>query len=249
MPASQLSVQLYTVRRQLETDAANTLERIAALGYRNVELFDAVEHASSYEALLASSGLAAPSLHARMTDPEAARQVFAVAERLGTKTVIDPMIEAERWTSRTEVLKVAEQLNALVAPAAEHGLRIGYHNHWWELQHCFDGSPALALLADSLDADVLLEVDTYWAQVGGGDVVNLLQGLGDRVQFIHVKDGAVTLDPMDQTAVGSGRLDVRAVLDAAPQALRVVELDDFTGDIFDALRDSFNYLTAQGVTP
>jgi sugar phosphate isomerase/epimerase len=94
-----------------------------------------------------------------------------------------------------------------------------------------------------------VEVDTYWAQVGGADVVSLLHGLGDRVQFIHVKDGAVTLDPMDQTAVGSGSFQVVEVLDAAPRALRIVELDDFNGDIFDALRDSFDYLTARGVTP
>jgi len=35
---------------------------------------------------------------------------------------------------------------------------------------------------------------------------------------------------------------------AAPRALRVVELDDFAGDVFDALRDSLAYLTAHGVS-
>jgi sugar phosphate isomerase/epimerase len=241
-------VQLYTVRRQLETDRKDTLNRIAALGYRNVELFDAVSKVSEYEALLDAAGLTVPSMHARMTDLDEAREAFVVAQRLGVKVVIDPMIEPKRWTTPAGVLAVADQLNLLVAPAAEHGIQIGYHNHWWELQHSFGGSPALALFADNLDAGVLLEVDTYWAQVGGADVVELLHHLGERVQFIHVKDGAGTLDPLEQTAVGAGRLDVLAILDAAPQALRVVELDDYPGDIFDALAASFSYLTGQGVT-
>jgi len=38
------------------------------------------------------------------------------------------------------------------------------------------------------------------------------------------------------------------ILASAPQALRVVELDGFNGDIFDELRDSFAYLTSNGVS-
>jgi sugar phosphate isomerase/epimerase len=249
MPASQLSVQLYTVRRQFRADPGDTLARLAALGYRQVELFDPLGHACEYAAFLPSSGLTAPLIHALMNNPDDAEAIFALAERLGARTVIHPMIAPERWTSRSEVLAVAEDLNALVAPAAEHGLQIGYHNHWWELQQQVDGASALTLLADNLDEGVVLEIDTYWAQVGGADIVDLLTRLGDRVQFIHVKDGAVTLDPLDQAAVGSGQVDIPAVLGAAPQALRIVELDDFPGDIFDALRESFTYLTAHGVTP
>ena len=36
------------------------------------------------------------------------------------------------------------------------------------------------------------------------------------------------------------------ILAAAPQAVPVVELDGFAGDVFDALRDSFDYLVANG---
>jgi sugar phosphate isomerase/epimerase len=94
----------------------------------------------------------------------------------------------------------------------------------------------------------VLEVDTYWVQTGGVDAVALLRRLGDRVRFLHVKDGPATLETMDQVAVGAGSLDVLAIIGAAPQALRVVELDDFAGDVFEALRDSVAYLTEHGVT-
>jgi hypothetical protein len=85
-------------------------------------------------------------------------------------------------------------------------------------------------------------------QVGGVSAADLLRRLGERVQLIHVKDGAVTHDDQDQVAVGSGKVDVLGILAAAPQALRVVELDGFNGDVFDALADSFAYLTANGVS-
>ena len=38
----------------------------------------------------------------------------------------------------------------------------------------------------------MLEVDTYWAAVGGQDVAALLGRLGDRVRYLHVKDGPIT---------------------------------------------------------
>jgi sugar phosphate isomerase/epimerase len=89
---------------------------------------------------------------------------------------------------------------------------------------------------------VCLEVDTYWAYAGGADVPALLRRLGGRVVAIHVKDGDGGLDPSRQVAVGSGSLPVREIVAAAPHALRVVELDDTAGDMFDALRDSRAFL-------
>jgi sugar phosphate isomerase/epimerase len=103
------------------------------------------------------------------------------------------------------------------------------------------------VLAAHLDDAVVLEVDTYWAAVGGQDPVALLKRLGHRVTAVHVKDGPATADPIDQVAVGQGRLPIREILAAAPQALRVVELDDTRGDRFHAIADSCAWLRAEGL--
>jgi len=110
-----------------------------------------------------------------------------------------------------------------------------------------DGRTALEVLTDSLDASVGLEVDTYWAFVGGQDPVALLKRLGDRVVAIHVKDGAGSADTKDQTAVGAGTLPIREIIEAASTALRVVELDDSRDDRFQAITDSFAYLTKENL--
>jgi len=83
--------------------------------------------------------------------------------------------------------------------------------------------------------------------VGGGDPVELLGKLGDRVVAIHVKDGPGTAETKDQVAVGSGSLPIADIVAAAPTALRVVELDDSRGDRLQAIADSYAFLTGKGL--
>lgn len=246
MSNSDLSVQLYTVRDALAADLPGTLRRISDIGFTAVELFGFVDLADQYAELLPATGLSAPSAHAGLVGNDVAA-VFAAATKVGVQTVIDPHIDRTLWTTREDITASAAALNTIAKAAAEHGLVIGYHNHWWETENSIDGEPAIEVFAAALDDAVVLEVDTYWAEVGGVSAPELLGRLGDRVQLIHVKDGPATQRNEDQTAVGSGTLDIAAILAAAPHARRVVELDDFTGDVFDAVRDSYAWMTANDV--
>ena len=247
MSGSDLSVQLYTIRQALAEDRGTALSRLADLGFRTVELFDFVDQADALADLLGEHGLAAPSGHAMLIGEDAGK-VFDAARKIGMWTVIQPMVAADRWADLDGVVGTARALNEIARKAADRGLVVGYHNHWWELESRIGGTSALEVFAEHLDDAVVLEVDTYWAEVGGEGAVELLGRLGDRVGFLHVKDGPGTHVKRDQVAVGSGSVDVLAIMAAAPLALRVVELDDFAGDVFDALRDSLSYLTAHGVS-
>ena len=244
----QLSVQLYTVEKAFESDPAGTLARIKAMGFSQVEPYNFMDFGDLGETLRAS-GLTAPTAHGRfvgMTDAEL-NVVFASAKRWQIDRVIDPYVPPERWQHAGSVSEIAAQLNAAAVIAATHGVTIGYHNHAHELRSVIGSRPALELLAEELSPEIGLEVDTFWAEAGGQDAVGLLGRLGTRVVAIHVKDGATTLDVKDQTAVGAGSLPIRQILDAAPQALRVIELDDTVGDRFQAIADSFDYLVGEGL--
>jgi sugar phosphate isomerase/epimerase len=245
--APPLSVQLYTVREQLAQDLPKTLDRLAALGLTRVEPFKLTEYAAALGPALAASGLAAPTAHQHVVGTGAEDEVFAAAAALGVGTVFDPRIDRHRFESVAGVAAVADDLNAAAAVAERHGVRVGYHNHAQELEIVLDGRPALEVLAAHLDDAVVLELDAYWAVVGGQDPVALLHRLGDRVQAVHVKDGPGTPDPADQVAVGHGELPIHAILGAAPQALRVIELDDTRGDRFQAVADSCAWLRAEGL--
>lgn len=245
MSAQPLSVQLYSVRDAFAADPAAALARLAEIGFTTVELYGFVDRADEFAALLPAAGLTASSAHASLVGQDVV-PVFEAAKKVGVTKIIDPFIPAERWQTSDDVVAIATELNRVSAIAADIGISVGYHNHAWELSTKVDGTTALEALADNLDPAVFLEVDTYWSFVGGVDPVGLLGRLGDRVQFIHVKDGEPTGDTKAQRPAGSGEVPVLDVLAAAPQAVRVVEFDDYAGDVFDGLAASVSFLTSNG---
>ncbi|MGI4893864.1 MAG: sugar phosphate isomerase/epimerase family protein [Janthinobacterium lividum] len=238
----KISVQLYTVRDALAADLNGTLGRLAGFGFTQVEPFGLTDKAAELAPVLAEHGLSAPSAHASVVGADIAA-VLRAAELTGTTFVIEPHVDPARWTTAEDVAAVAAELNAAAARAADAGVTIGYHNHQFELENSIGGRPALEVFADSLDDAVALEVDTYWAVVGGADVIDLLGRLGQRVRAVHLKDGDATLDTKNQVALGSGTLDVPAILAASQGVdLGVIELDDTSGDVFQAVAASFAYL-------
>jgi sugar phosphate isomerase/epimerase len=241
----QLAVQLYTIREALKADADAALTRLAAIGYRNVELFDMVGFGRPLAEALDRAGLRAVSAHQSLVGKDV-EAVCAAAADFGVRLVIDPWVDPDRWTTVDGIAGVAADLADAAHVAARHGITVGYHNHWFELEQRFDGRSGLEVLADRLPPEVVLEVDTYWAAVGGEDPAALLGRLGSRVVALHLKDGPVTRDTTAQVPVGQGAMRVPAIVAAAPDALRVVELDDSELDRFDALEQSRDYLAREG---
>ncbi|MFP3608013.1 hypothetical protein, partial [Paraburkholderia sp. SIMBA_053] len=62
--AIQTSIQLFTIKDQLETDLEGSLKEVAARGFTAVEPYDFVRRAQPLADALAAAGLAAPSGHA-----------------------------------------------------------------------------------------------------------------------------------------------------------------------------------------
>lgn len=250
-----LSVQLYTVREALAEDVDSTLGRIAEIGLKQVEPFAFQKFFDDLKTGLAKYDLTAPTVHTSVVDAEApgahrahdpvdVDSIFAAAKELGIKTIITPHTNPELWSSEDGIAGIAEQLNAAAEKAAELGLTVGYHNHWFELESKIDGKHGLEVLAAKTAPEVMLEVDTYWAYVGGADVPALLGRLGDRVQALHLKDGDGTRNNKNQVAVGNGSIPVWDYVAATPNLkYGVIELDDSELDRFQCVADSFKYLT------
>ncbi|MGW4940379.1 sugar phosphate isomerase/epimerase family protein [Actinoplanes sp. NPDC004185] len=240
---SKLSVQLYSVRDAFAHDPAGTLTRLAGLGFTQVEPYGVRENLAVLRTALPANGLTAPTAHAKLLGDDVDRPaVFAAAAELGIGTVIEPMVEAARWQHADDIAATAAALNNAAKIAAEHGVTVGYHNHFWELESRIGDRTAFEVLAGHLDPALVLEVDTYWATAGGAEAPALLRRLGDRVRALHVKDGDLATDGSGQVPAGQGRVPVLEVLAAAPQALRVIEFDRCDGDIFTALGASLAFL-------
>ncbi|MFH8989747.1 sugar phosphate isomerase/epimerase family protein [Streptomyces sp. NPDC017940] len=242
-----LSVQLYSVRAELAADRAGTLGRLAAMGYGAVEAFDVTDDAAGLRRVADDLGLAVSGAHVAQALTGAPGAVFDAVAELGTDLAIVPAgFPHEDFTAYEGLARVAERLNSLAERAAGHGLRLGYHNHWWEIEPRLGehgARHALEVLAGLLEPAVFLEVDTYWAAVGGADVPALLGRLGERVQALHLKDGPGTKEDPN-VAVGGGTMPVPEVLAAAPDAWRVVEFDACAGDLLGELEASRAYVSA-----
>ncbi|APX33909.1 hypothetical protein BH708_15655 [Brachybacterium sp. P6-10-X1] len=240
----QFSVQLYSVRDALAADLPGTVARLAELGFHHAEPYRLVEFRDELVAARAQFPIAFPSAHQSFlgedTDFET---VLEAARAVGVQYLIDPSWNAEDWSDAGKVRALAARLNERAAAAASSGIRVGYHNHHVELASQLEGRSALELFAAELDPQVVLEIDTYWAAVGGADVPALLSTLGDRVQLVHLKDGDLSEDPAAQLPLGTGAMPLAATLDAAAgAAYGVIEFDDYAGDMFEGIGASLTHL-------
>ncbi|VXC36345.1 Xylose isomerase [Arthrobacter sp. 9AX] len=242
------SLQLYTLRDAVAQDLPGTIKRVAEIGFTQVEPYNFVATAQELGEALRENGLTAPSGHAPLLSQDQ-DQIFAAAKELGITTVIDPFIPAERWQSAEDVQATAAALNQAAKKGAGYGIRVGYHNHQWELESTVADRTALEYFADLLDPEVVLEVDTYWVAVGGQNPVDILTTLGDRVKFIHIKDGPLTTDTKAQLPAGQGKVAVLDVISAARSLeVGVVEFDDYDGDIFEGISQSLAFLEESGAS-
>ncbi|GAB3597765.1 sugar phosphate isomerase/epimerase family protein [Microbacterium tumbae] len=235
-----LSVQLYSVRDDLGERTPAALARLHALGYRDVEPYDIVSDPALLAGRLADAGLRAPTAHSSFLRREAP-EILAAAQVVGVGTVIQPWVEPERFQSREGIASVASVVNGAAALAADRGVAVGYHNHDFEFAAIVDGRPAWEILVDELDAGVVLELDAYWASVGGADVFDLLRRYASRIRFLHVNDEPP--EPDDPPTLGVplvGRMDEVVAAGGEGIELAVVEVV-VDGDPFAALARNTAY--------
>ena len=72
--------------------------------------------------------------------------------------------------------------------------------------------------------------------------------LGDRVRFLHLKDGPINKNNVEQLPLGDGVMPVAEIVSAAGSLeVPVLEFDDYAGDIFTGVRRSFDFAAGLSV--
>ena len=208
--------------------------------------------AAQLRQLADDNGLQICGAHAQLPDgPEASAILDEQAELGNTLVVASTLFDEERgqfetFTELDAIKRAADRFGMAQDKARAYGMRIGYHNHFWEFGGSFDGRSGLEVFYDLVDPEVFAEVDVHHAYAAGLDPAELLRSLGDRVQLVHVKDGNGT--PSAPSApVGHGVVDIPAVLDAAAHAQwHVVELENLGDEVWPAVTESARYLIDGG---
>jgi len=203
-----VGLQLYTVRELFSKDPMGTLEKVAKIGYREVEYggggYDKMDHAALRKTM-DRLGLKSPSLHIGY---EALSGDFAgsvkMAKTLGADTVILPYMTAEQRNAESWKVAVAN-FNRWAEQLKKAGLDFAYHNHDFEFTTKPGGVSLYdMLLADADPALVKLELDLFWVIAAGEDPKAIIKRNPGRIYAYHVKDR--TADGK-MTSVGKGVID------------------------------------------
>jgi len=235
-----IGLQLYTVREALKVDYEGTIRKVAAIGYEGVETAGEYNGSPAVaKALFDELGLRVSSAHGGLDKtPE---QILEIIGALGTDTYVVAYAGADNFASVESLQSFCNQLNTLDSALRAQGAKLAYHNHDHELNPLPDGTLPFVRMIDFLNPSVLFEVDTYWVQVGGANVLSVLKSFGERAPILHIKDGP-GIKGQAPTAVGDGVMDFPPILAAHDAEWLIVELDFCDTDMMEAVEKSYNTL-------
>jgi len=257
IPAAKhgLAVQLYTIRDAISKDLRGSLKHLASLGFKNVETAFWPENVSVATAAdtLKEFGFNVISCHVDMPTRDNIAKLAGNAKAYGCdKLIWHGWPEDKRYSSLEGTKELVKLYNESYKLAKDHGLHFGLHNHWWEYRNHVGGKLVYEVLNEELNPDIFFETDVYWVKVAGQDPATILKKLKNRVRLIHIKDGPAVFNqklisdnPDPMTPVGKGSLDIPSIVNSCSEKVEwmVIELDKSAIDVYEALKQSREYLS------
>lgn len=247
----RLSLQLYTLRDDLEADLEGTLQAVRDTGLKYVELAgDYGRSAQEWRDLLDGNGLKASGSHVGLEAFEKdADAAVADARLFGDPALIVPYISPS--VIKDQLPRLKERIAAVTGRLKESGMMLLYHNHDHEME-IVNGRTILEDLLDGTDPEVFgLELDLAWVKIGGQDPVAYTRKLGPRVKLLHLKDYVEGEDGRKYVPGGAGIVPFDELLPLAEElgvAYGAIELDT-SPDMppIEAVRRSVEYFRGKGV--
>ena len=250
LPSSHnIGLQLYSLRNEINNNLEESLEKIAAIGYNQLEAagyndgkFYGLEPAD-FKALVHKFGMKVISSHLTF-DPSELSKVLNSHKEAGIKYLVWPGIGKEQRKTLDNYKEIAKKFNNIGEVCAENGLLFGYHNHDFEF-YPIDGITPYDLLLESTDPDfVFMQIDLYWIKYAGKDPVEYFEKYPGRFMLWHVKDMKAG-EAKEMTEVGSGIIDYKKIFEYSSLAGMkefFVEQDVIVGDGFESVKKSYDYL-------
>lgn len=236
-----VGLQLFTFFNVIDNDVRGTLEKVAAVGYREIESafsrrggFYGLK-AIEFSALLKDLGLSWKSHHVLGAPFKMPANMKPPVDADGKPMTIPPMrnlrdnyqelvdeiaaagvpylVCASTPVESLEAIKGSiDILNKTAEVCEKTGITLAYHNHDIEFQ-LVDGITPYDLLLSETNPDLKMELDLAWAKKGGVDPVALIKKHPGRFPLWHVKD--IDQDFKNVLPVGNGIMDFKAIFEQA----------------------------------
>jgi len=242
----KVGVQLYTVRNDMEKDFEGTLQKVASLGYKEVEFAGYYNRTpQQVKEILNRLGLESPSVHVPLKAiQDNIEQSIEAAKIIGHKLIVCPYLEPDDRKTIDNYKRHAETFNKAGEACNQAGIEFGYHNHDFELA-AIDGTVPLDLLLAETDKNLVkLEMDLYWMKKANVNSLAYIAKHPGRTIAFHVKDMDNT-PKMFFTEVGRGIINFKEIFTQSKNSgvkYYFVEQDQSPGSPLDSLKISIDYL-------
>ena len=250
-----LNVQLYTVRDAVSKNLEGTLERLAGLGYKNIELYGYNgtffgKTANEFKTILSNTGIKVLSSHhttgiamkGKGTLSDGWDKAVEDVHALGAEYMVCAFLFPNERTP--EIYKSLPAMFEKAATATKAaGIQFAYHNHDFEFEKLDDTLVYDFLLKNTPGDLVKMEMDLYWISKAGHDPVAYFEKYPGRFAMWHVKDMEAGTKAI--TEVGNGTIDFDRIFKARKKAglkYWFVEQDTSKRDMFESLTISRDYL-------
>lgn len=188
-----IGLQLYTVADQMRTDFEGTIEKVAQVGYKQVEFAGyGGKTAPQIRAILDRLKLKSPSTHIGM---DALRKdldaQIGFAQTVGHEYITIPSLgRSETPMNTVDAWKrIADECNTIGAKTKARGLTLAFHSHSGEFLDVGGGRTGMDVFVSETDPSLFtFQMDLGWARVASQDPVAWFKKYPGRFRMWHVKD-------------------------------------------------------------
>ncbi|ALT00246.1 sugar phosphate isomerase [Lacimicrobium alkaliphilum] len=217
-----MSVQLWSVKDEVEKDLDKTLVQLAEMGFDGVEFArnfgPYADNPAALKARLDELGLACSGAHIDFDSLNEANRyhTFAFYHTLGCPTLIVPW--DERAFAADTVKQTVADLNRFLPVVNAYGLDFGYHNHAQEFSTGGHGSETLwDYIATHTPDNLVLQQDVGWSYFAGHDPAAYVRAYPNRTLTTHYK-AKLREGDNGKVLIGQDNIDWQALLSANIEA-------------------------------
>nr|WP_314496365.1 sugar phosphate isomerase/epimerase [uncultured Chryseobacterium sp.] len=253
----RLAIQLYTIREAISKNPEIALEKIAALGFTDLEIYgyDGTffgKNRNEFQSILSNTGLKVISSHHQtgVIRNEAGNllnnweKCINDLKFIGSEYLVCSYLVPEERTPEN-YRKLPDLLNRSAEITKQSGLQFAYHNHDFEFEKLNDKTVIYDFILEKTSTDLVkMELDLYWIVKAGFDPLYYFQKYPGRFPLWHVKD--MQKETGTFTEVGFGMIDFKRIFAAAEKAgleYWFLEQDSSDKDIFESILLSKKYIT------
>jgi sugar phosphate isomerase/epimerase len=224
-----VGLQLYSLRAQFGKDVPGTLDVVKGFGIKYAELAGTYGvPPAEFKAQLLARGIEPISGHFGYEQfRDHLDDVVRDAEALGLKYAGCAWIPHNGGFDEKTCRDAIAVFNHAGEVLAQHHIKFFYHVHGYEFQPHGDGTLFNLLMDETNPKFVHYQMDIFWIVFPGKDPVKLLEQYKGRWELMHLKDmrkgletGSLSggTDVKNDVAIGTGQIDIPAVLKAAKKA-------------------------------